>query len=153
MKQIQILVTDIDDEVCIHDEESLKRLDTTLDEADKMFAGVGYWLIVTLKNCDYGMKQETVREAGGDETLLPQKRFAAAAAKVERRPCGGGEPTLYDPTEKWFRALDPPEIAEALDVEILKRWYPTASRAAKDKTANFIKASRSKQTKSEAAQK
>lgn len=147
-KPIKLLVTDIDGESAIHTLDTLAQISLTEDEADACFAGVGYWLTLTLKENDFGDQQRVVREAAGDESVLPLKRFVAAVEKIERRECGAKESSLPAVTEDWLAKIKPPALGNVISAFILDAWYPTGS-----KTADFIAASRKKQNESGEASK
>ena len=147
-KPIILLVTDIDGEVTIHTPDSLKAAGMTTEEADVCFVGVGYWLTLGLKRNTFADQQSALREAAGDDTLLPQKRFALAVESIERRLCGAADKSLPVVSEDWFTRLDPPSLGNVISGFILDAWYPTAS-----KTANFTRAFLTRQKESDEASK
>jgi len=142
----KFLITEIDGETTIHDPASLELAGLSEADADECFNGVGYWLTITLRKCTFADQQTATREAGGDETLLPQKRFVLAVEKISKRECGAESESLPAVTEAWFTSLDPPALGNAINLTILQAWYPVATKA-----DDFFKRFRQKQDVSEKA--
>ena len=147
-KPITLLVTDIDGEVTIHTPETLQQAGLSEEDADACFSGVGYWLTLNLKRNTFADQQTALREAAGDDTLLPQKRFVLAVEAIEKRPCGAQEKSLPAVTEDWFVRLDPPALGNVISGFILNAWYPTAS-----KTADFTQVWQKRRSESDEASK
>lgn len=127
------LITEIEGEVTIHGDEERAASGLTDEEFDEAFTGAGYWLTVNLKKCTFADQQTATREAGSDETLLPQKRFVLAIESLSKRFCGAQEASLPAVTETWFTSLEPPAVGNAINAAILQSWYPVAT-----KTADFF---------------
>ncbi len=118
------------------------------DDFDQAFTGAGYWITLNLKRCTFADQQTATREAAGDETLLPQKRFTLAVESVEKRQCGAAEAGLPTVSEDWFAKLDPPALGNAINAAILQDWYPAAVKAGDFMNAFLKKRAESEKAKS-----
>lgn len=147
-KTVKILVIEIDGETTILNPAA--QVASEIDEAfaAECYGDKAYWLKIELKDCTFADQQRAVREAGDDETLLPQKRFVVAVERWTKQYAGAESESLLSVSEDTFAALKPPALGNAVDTLILSHWYPGASKA-----SDFTSAYRKKQAESAAAKK
>lgn len=143
-KTVKLLVTTIDDETAIYNEEMLTLSDMT-DEAEikEVYGNKAMWYRVTLKDADYNAQQKAFRAAADDGTLLNQKRFLEAVEKWERQYAAEDSTSILPVSEAAFLELKP-IIANEINKAILDYWYPSAS-----KSLDFFQQSRRKREQSE----
>jgi hypothetical protein len=150
MKQRTIFVVDAPDEFRMFDESGLsamlKQMEMKEEDIPDVFGGNAYWLRLTLNDCTFSDQQEAHREAGTDNTLLPQKRFIRAVSAWEKQYADKDERRLLEVSEREFLKLSPIDLANLVDDMILQSWYPSARRDSdfftrlKEKRANSEKA-------------
>jgi hypothetical protein len=144
-KTVRLLVTDIDGEIAVYDEEMLQLSDMSDDnEIKETFGNKAIWYRISLKDADYNAQQRAARAAGEDGTLLPQKRFVEAVEKWEKQYAGEESTSILPVSESAFCELRPPILANAVYGIIVKDWYPSAS-----KSLDFFRQSRQKREQSE----
>lgn len=140
-KQRKFLVIEIDDETTILDEATCAQAEIDEAFAAECYGDNAYWLTLDLKDCTFADQQRAIRDAGGDDTLLPQKRFVVAVEKWSKRGAGADSSSILTVGEDAFLALKPPALGNAVNVAILQAWYPGASKA-----TDFTSAYRAKQS-------
>ena len=153
-RQVRILVATVNGDTEIFTQRMLDEMKVNDEDVPLIFQDSGYWMSFMLKDAKFGDQQAVIRDCitrDGlpDDSLEPQKRFVRAVepGSWTKQAIGRPEKELLSVSEGAFLDLDPPGLGNAINGEILRDWYPGAT-----KTRDFIKAWQERQAKLEKEQ-
>jgi len=140
-KPVKILVTYMNDELEIFNERQLKEMKVSDEDVPLIFGDNAYWMRFRLIDASFKDQNKVTQDCTDKDgkyngLLEDQKRFVRAVEQGswEKQYVSSPEKALLSVTEEAFEELRPPQLANMITVEILRHWYPGAT-----KTRDFIK--------------
>lgn len=128
-KSAKLLVIELEGESIVLDEAARAAVELTEEDVASVYGEQAYWLTIDLKDCTFADQQAVARACAGDETLIPQKRFAVAVKSWKKQHAGQDSTSILTVSEDVFADLKPPALGNAIDRIIVGAWYPTGLKA------------------------
>jgi hypothetical protein len=131
-----LIITPDDGETEILPEIALKDMKMSDEDIKEIYGNKAYWMCLSIQDSSFADQQAVVRDCTNkdgkyDSTLEPQKRFARAVTQGSwtKQFCSQDNKTVLSVDEDTFLSIKPPLLGNLIDQEILRVWYPGASKS------------------------